>query len=455
MKRVWSILLSICMLASVLPLGVPAQTSEFSYAVYNGNATITKYNGAGGDVELPSVIEGYPVVAIGEKAFAGCTALTSVVIPEGVTAIGFRAFYGCSNLLEVDTPETLTVIERNAFQDCYRLLDFYFPDALTSIGEFAFGFCVSLTRVVIPSGVEQMGRGVFDNCQSLAEIYCYFTEIPGTWHAKWNEYCDATVYIIDDGEDPVNVLQYTVEDGEATVVGIQDAVGELVIPAEYEGCPVTAIGSYAFLHCKGLTGVVIPEGVTSIGEGAFGGCSSLKSITLPSSLKTIGASAFSRCAMTSLVLPEGVESIGEWAFTECYALKNILIPGSAASMGGYVFFGCKSLKNIYCSAESQPEGWSEDWEHDVYLPVHWGVDELPSGYGDVNEDGKINSADVTRLLRYLANRNPQTGVSSVTVGIGADCNGDGKINSADVTRLLRYLANRNPQTGESDIELGA
>jgi len=75
-------------------------------------------------------------------------------------------------------------------------------------------------------------------------------------------------------------------------------------------------------------------------------------------------------------------------------------------------------------------------------------------YGDANGDGKINGQDATRLLRYLANYNPFTGESTVTVGNGADANGDGKINGQDATRLLRYLANYNPFTGESSVTLG-
>ena len=42
----------------------------------------------------------------------------------------------------------------------------------------------------------------------------------------------------------------------------------------------------------------------------------------------------------------------------------------------------------------------------------------------------------------------------IEIGDGADCNGDGEINGKDATRLLRYLANFDPETGSSSVELG-
>ena len=75
-------------------------------------------------------------------------------------------------------------------------------------------------------------------------------------------------------------------------------------------------------------------------------------------------------------------------------------------------------------------------------------------YGDVNGDGKISLVDVLRLRRYLAQRDPVTGASDVTVEVGADVNCDGKINLADVLLLRKYLSDRNPATGESSVVLG-
>lgn len=55
-------------------------------------------------------------------------------------------------------------------------------------------------------------------------------------------------------------------------------------------------------------------------------------------------------------------------------------------------------------------------------------------YGDVNDDGKIDSRDAVELKKYLANFGNYINKDT------ADVNCDGKIKSSDAVKLLRYLA---------------
>jgi hypothetical protein len=56
--------------------------------------------------------------------------------------------------------------------------------------------------------------------------------------------------------------EYSVDRGTATS-------GAVVIPASYEGKPVTVIADHAFNDCGGLTNITIPATVTSIGYWVF------------------------------------------------------------------------------------------------------------------------------------------------------------------------------------------
>ena len=123
----------------------------------------------------------------------------------------------------------------------------------------------------------------------------------------------------------VGLIYILNEDGESYMVsGVGSCTDtELVIPATYNGKPVTTIGEWAFCNCTNLTSVIIPDSVTSIGDGAFERCTSL----------------------TSVVIPDGVTSIGKYALYNCTSLTSVAIGNSVTSIGG-VFSNCPSLTSI-------------------------------------------------------------------------------------------------------------
>lgn len=96
--------------------------AHFCYVVEQGAATITQYVGTACEVEIPATLGGYPVRAIGDRAFAGNTTLTSVVVPAGVERIGWFAFSGCVMLESISLPESLTSIDYGATEHCASTL---------------------------------------------------------------------------------------------------------------------------------------------------------------------------------------------------------------------------------------------------------------------------------------------------------------------------------------------
>ena len=139
---------------------------------------------------------------------------------------------------------------------------------------------------------------------------------------------------------------YVLEDGGATITWMtaEDPTGELVIPSELDGYPVTGIGKHAFAECESLTGVTVPEGVTRIGDSAFTRCLGLARVTLPESLTSIGEMAFYLCGrLTSVVIPESVVTLGDGAFMACRRLTHATLPDGLRTIGDEVFYDCKNL----------------------------------------------------------------------------------------------------------------
>ncbi|MDE6586604.1 MAG: leucine-rich repeat protein [Clostridia bacterium] len=115
-----------------------------------------------------------------------------------------------------------------------------------------------------------------------------------------------------------------------TVTGVGEET-VVVIPAEYEGLPVTKIqghhGTGAFAQ-KAFTSVTIPDTVIEIGSNSFYGCKELMTVKFgaDSKLTTIGNNAFSACSsLKNMTIPQGVKTIGDMAFNNCASLESFTV----------------------------------------------------------------------------------------------------------------------------------
>ena len=136
-------------------------------------------------------------------------------------------------------------------------------------------------------------------------------------------------------------------DGSYAVSGYDGSSAEVVIASVWRGQPVTAIDSYAFNVCSGLTSVTIPNNVANIGDYAFNDCTGLTSVTIPDSVTSIGNYVFSGCSgLTSVTIPDRVTSIGNRAFYGCSSLTSVTIGNGVTSIGSWAFEGCSGLTSV-------------------------------------------------------------------------------------------------------------
>ena len=287
-----------------------------------------------------------PMYSLSTNAFAGCPDLTNVTL-TGLSAIGFA---NCTSL------QSVTMLKSDSEYAQYNALHVHTK---------AFENCSALTSLTLPANLTSIESDAFVGCTSLKEIT--FMGTMADWskielYDGWDNGLENCAIRCTDGNIGALVNgnaqdQFTFElnkDSQGyTLTGIVSArSSDIVIPAEYEGLPVTAIGSSAFYAWTDLTSAIVPDSVTVIGSKAFMDCTALKAVTLPAQMQEIGSYAFNGCiALESIVIPEGITEIANYCFEGCSALQEISLPSSLIRIKKYGFSNCDALKEI-----SLPDG---------------------------------------------------------------------------------------------------
>ena len=280
-KRIFSFVLAVLMIASLLPATALAVDIVDSGTCGAKGSNLTWTLDSEGVLTISGSGDMHGYGSSDAPWYGSRSRVKSAVIAEGVTSIGESAFENCRSLTSVTIPNSVTSIGWSAFFYCKSLTSVTIPDSVTSVGAYAFLGCTSLTSVTIPNSVTSIGGCAFDECWSL------------------------------------------------TSVTIPDSV--------------TSIGDSAFASCTSLTSVTIPDSVTSIGGGAFAWCTSLTGIWVTEGNSHYSSDAsgvlFSKDkttlvqypgAFAAYAIPDSVTSIGDGAFASCTSLTDVYYAGSEA-----------------------------------------------------------------------------------------------------------------------------
>ena len=388
MKNILLALLGFMVALAPLPA-----TAQFIYTTNNGTITITGYNGLGGAVTIPSIINGLPVTSISSQAFQNNSILTSVMIPSSVTSMGFWTFRSCSNLTNVTISGSITSLRGADFYDCISLTSVTILNGVTRIGGQEFGDCASLISVTIPNTVTILEEEAFYNCISLTNI-----AIPAS----------VTSISSDTFRDCTNLMAFTVDAANAyysSLDGVLLNKGQLTLvlfPGGKAGTylipsSVTNIGAEAFLDCT-LSSISIPGSVTSIGDFAFTHCISLTNVTILNGVSSIGYSTFSECSsLTNVTIPSSVSIIWDQAFGHCTNLQGVFFQGNAPGFGSYVFYKSTNATVYYLS------GAGGDWFTGVPA-VLWNPLMQSSGVGPAGFSFNITgTADIPIVIEAATN----------------------------------------------------
>ncbi|MBO4660833.1 MAG: leucine-rich repeat domain-containing protein [Prevotella sp.] len=272
-----------------------------------------------GDIVIPSVVNGKPVTAIDQYAFAGNVELTSVIIPESVTDIGQESFGQCPKLNSLTLPSGVKEIKAGTF--CGNsVTEIFIPDGLKTIHHFAFLKNTRLKTVHINpdnSQLEEIGKSAFYGCSELTDF-----------------------------DMPESVKKV----GEEVFYGCSK-LPTMTVPSNWTVIPMGIYGGLS-----SLTDIVIPASITEICDKAFSDCIRLVDIYFEdnSNLKTLGAKAFYNCKTIKTLTFKGLETINDQAFMNCAAMTSITLNDGLRTIGTQVFEGCKKLSEIHIKSSVPP-----------------------------------------------------------------------------------------------------
>lgn len=286
-------------------------------------------------VTIKNTVATLPVGLFGEQNYR----VVSVTFENGsilTEAPNFGYMYN-SRLASLSLPASIKTIPEGAYRYCDALASVTLNEGLVEIGKEAFKAEYSLsllTSLTLPSTLETIGERAF-----------YYSKITSL---------DFPASLREIGKEAFAYSELTAAHLPAGATTLGDGVfayskvAAVTLPTE-----AFALPKNAFLDCKGITEIVIPDSVTSIPVGVFKG-TNISKITVPY-LRFEGKDTYSRpyttAHLSSLFTGDGSayysllkevtvtgNEIPDQAFAYMYGLETVILAGDDVTVGFGIFY---------------------------------------------------------------------------------------------------------------------
>ena len=278
----------------------------------NDGVNITWINRYVTSIEIPSYINGYKVVSIGNAACQDSTYLESITLPSTLEAIG-----NC------------------AFQNCTALKTFSMPDNVFYIGQYILDGCTSLTSVKISNNLKVINTGFIENCTSITDVTVpYGVEVLDYWAFRG---CTGLKNIS---------LPKTLKTIESSCFYGCTSLETFNMPDSVTDLGGTGIQS-TFSNCTSLKSIKLSKNLTYIPSQMFQGCTSLEEVIVPDKVTRLGNHIFSDSGLKRLSVPQQVNYLG-WGFiNDAHSVTEFIFPAEYREVDVNQFGGFEGMTLVF------------------------------------------------------------------------------------------------------------